>query len=288
MRKMVVSACVGLSARVVVAVIAMTTLAGCSGPGEELVAPSSDSTTPEATCFERLDDGGDLEVTDSGFTVLNPDDPDGSYRVSVAVEVTNTSATETMVVADIAVRLLDTEGVKLRGASDEATAFASGRLKFIAPGGSAYFGDVIRTWKSQEPDSVLVEIEPSYWRAESEVTYPEQLVVSDVTVAEVDGEPILEFTVVNSSSDRYNVEGSQIVFRDDQGRLVGGVRVVPWYTELLVVKPGSHEYYYERPLRHNMPPSTDQTSIEVYLDNVPPWEEVEPACAGVFELATAE
>lgn len=262
-------------------VIAVGTVAGCSGEDKEHADPSPESGSPVATCFERLDDGGDLEVTDSGFTVFNPDDPNGDYWVTAAVEVTNTSATETMMVADLTMWLLDSEGVRLPGESPEdETEVAAGRLKFIEPGGSAYFGEIIRTSKSHPPDRVAVTIEPSYWRAESEVTYPERLVGSDVTVLdEGDDEPILEFTV--ASETEHEVTWSQVIFRDDRGNLVGGGRMPG---DPLLIEPGSHEYRIGQLLRYVMPPNTDRDSIEVHLDNAPPWREVEPACLGVGEL----
>lgn len=268
--------------------VSVFVLAGCTS-GD---SPDDDSKTagPNA-CLNERDGAGDLEVTESVLTTINPD-ASSEFVETFAIEVTNRSKTQTAVMAGLVVVTVDSDG-KSTGDAD-----AKGRVEYVAPGESQYFASA-----SFEPSNIRAnEVEISlprpllkegwdnprtYWMSEREVDYPEELLASDIELTE-DGH--LSFEVDNDSKNHFKNVEAQILLHDSKGKLLGGRNTIPTalWEELrkydwrdIDVPPGRSEVSMD-PFPDGIPEATDLSKTEVQLRIPTDITELDPDCTFDF------
>lgn len=214
---------------VLVGVLAVS--AGCSsGYGSAPVQSGDVSESPEEDANTSASDNGDLEVVDSGHTVVNEHEgSDGIMYISVSygVILQNTSDTDWVTVGNLSLEWLDSGGDWIPrggGPEDFAAGFVS-LVELVPPGGeTALAGYEVL---AEVPDRV--DLEPDVeWLPESDLDDVGEMTaeVSDVVYDEEDDEGNEAVRVdfrVNSS---YAVDMENVrvfsVLRDADDEIIGG------------------------------------------------------------------
>ena len=275
--------------------------AGCTAhgngksPSDE--GKSGDATANAAKCLHEVDGKGDLEITDSAVSILNPAAADGDYKATYAVEVTNHSKSSTAMVAGLAVELVDGKGKTVATSEKHGAAKDSGAVEYVAPGDKAYiagaFEDGFRErpmdMKIEFPHSVKVGVtqKATYWWPQKDVKYPPKLKVSNVEAKGTSqGGVSVRFDVDNKYDKAFQNVGAVVVLRDHKGKLIGGQYsglVSLNDVEPLDVPRGRSVATLGQAFPNGLPPSTDTSNIEVRLINSPEWTKVDAGCNFMFD-----
>lgn len=280
--------------RIVVTVLALVLLltAGCSQ--EQPPSTETGFKANRKECLNPVKGPGDLEVTDTAFTQVD----DGA---SYAVEVTNTSKTDTAMIAEIQITLVDDSGEDVPYISGPAT--DTGVIQYLAPGESQYWAG---TW-SADFDSTPVDMKVdlphsqhpdvadyTFWWPHDDVDYPADIDVDGIKVQTgfdvEEGGDSIDFVAHNDSDTFYPSATAIIVLRDTDGELIGGQEVgpvSPRHVDVIDLKPGSskHELFYA--FEPGFPDGTDTSNIEVQINNALAWNKLDPNCKFGFDAAAA-
>lgn len=281
------------TAPITVVLVTVLLATGCAGGSSD---KNSSGERDSAACFDEVKGPGDLEVTDSVFTVINPD-ASKNYLVTYAVEVTNRSKSRTVMAAGLRVDLVDESGKPVEVSEPDGLldtdrdSSNTGWVEYVAPGERRYFAGTFTDAFKQRPADMTIELpyqlaeddtedDISYWMPSSKVVAPHKLDVNDINFSK---DRILSFDMYNDTDQTFDGLEMVIVLRDSEGNLLGGQYSGPnseFAPNVLEAQPG-HTEVEDGPFRSGVPKTIDAAKTEVQLSNSPGLNEIDSGCSFV-------
>lgn len=241
-------------------VVATVCAAGC---GQATPAhPHQTAARPSSTLDLRsvkgrsAPDGGTVRVAEAGVSPI-VDDTTGKPMASFAVVVENTSKRWYAAATSVTIRILDASGAPIRDKIEDGhytvnLAFGSPRAAvgaqiYVSRGGAA---------------RIQVQVGESLWTSTSNDVW-RPIRASGVRTQRRTGDTRWQFDLTSSYTRYANGHDVEIVLRDKNGRIVGGVGVAGLVHECSSVPPGHSRCYTSS--HYPLPASTDDARTEVYV-----------------------
>lgn len=255
---------------VCVAILLMSGLAGCGGAdGKEMSSlPSTAEASPSVSLpYAKPPDGGRVRVAEKGFSVTT--DGIGGSMISYGVVLENTSRYVPRF--GVGVRVLNSAGKAIRTGGNPSPERELGHsVSYIHPGKQYGLGNIVYLFGSTDVAKLKIEIgEIEWWPADSteEMLGTTQtffrVKITNVAVESPHGrfDTVLSFTVQSGRKDDIDPLCVQGVFRNGEGKLVGGTRPTSADRPL----PPGDAVVREIGVRHGAPDNIDGSKSELFF-----------------------